>query len=146
MGFVRKERIKEYLENINRQVEDLKNFSVPDKEFFQQRANVERTKAIKYSLACAIEDICHIALHISVALNLCKVRDSAAEAIVALGEGGILPKEFAQTIKQMPAFRNRLIHDYLPNEFDSERLWEALAHLEDFNKFSQYILDWLNKE
>jgi len=38
--------------------------------------------------------------------------------------------------------RKERIKEY--NELDSERLWEALAHLEDFNKFSQYILDWLN--
>jgi len=35
----------------------------------------------------------------------------------------------------MPAFRNRIIHDYLPNEFDAARLFECLQNLDDFNIF-----------
>jgi len=36
---------------------------------------------------------------------------------MSLAEVGILPKEFAEKIKEMPYFRNEIIHDYLPNEF-----------------------------
>jgi len=43
----------------------------------------------------------------------------------------------------MPAFRNRIIHDYLPNEFDAIRLFESVQGLDDFKKFSKHILDWL---
>jgi len=39
---------------------------------------------------------------------------------VALSDARILPKIFAGKIKGMPAFRNRIIHDYLPNEFDAQ--------------------------
>jgi uncharacterized protein YutE (UPF0331/DUF86 family) len=39
------------------------------------------------------------------------VRESESEAILALSEAGILPKEFGEKIKGMPAFRNRIIHD-----------------------------------
>jgi hypothetical protein len=56
---------------------------------------------------------------------------------------GILPGEFAEKIKGMPAFRNRIIHDYLPNEFDALKLFETLQTLDDFKAFSKYILAWL---
>lgn len=46
----------------------------------------------------------------------------------------------------MPSFRNRIIDDYLPNEFDAVKLYESLQNLEDFNKFARYILEWILKK
>jgi uncharacterized protein YutE (UPF0331/DUF86 family) len=140
---VRKGRMLEYLDNIKKQIEDIKSISVPSKDFFLEKLNTIQTKAIKYSLACAIQDVTRVCVHIVSALSLWKARESESEAILALSDAGILPKEFAEKIKGMPAFRNRIIHDYLPNEFDAIRLFESLQGLDDFRKFSKYILDWL---
>jgi hypothetical protein len=38
-GFVRKDRIIEYLDNIERQVEDIKSIPVSNKDFFLDRGN-----------------------------------------------------------------------------------------------------------
>jgi len=84
-------------------------------------------------------------IHIASALSLWKVRESESEAIFALSEAKIIPYELAEKIKGMPSFRNRIIHDYLPNEFDAEKLFEALAGLDDFKKFSNYVLEWLSE-
>ena len=140
---VRKERIFEYLDKIVRQVEDIQSIKVLSKEFFLDQGKTIQIKAIKYSLACAIQDVSRVCAHIASALSLWKVRESESEAILALSDAGILPKEFAEKIKGMPAFRNRIIHDYLPNEFDAIRLFETLQTLDDFKKFSKYILNWL---
>jgi len=140
---VRKERILEYLNNIKKQIEDIKSIPVPSKDFFLEITNTLQTNAIKYSLACAIQDVTRICVHIVSALSLWKARESESEAILALSDAGILPKEFVEKIKGMPAFRNRIIHDYLPNEFDAIRLFESLQGLDDFRKFSKYVLDWL---
>ena len=143
---VRKERILEYLDNIEKQIEDIKSISVLSEDFFLEKTNTIQTKAIKYSLACAIQDVTRVCVHIVSALSLWKARESESEAILALSDAGILPKEFADKIKGMPAFRNRIIHDYLPNEFDAIRLFESLQGLDDFKKFSKYILDWLESK
>ncbi len=140
---VRKERILEYLDNTRKQIEDIRSIPVPSKDFFLEKTNTIQTKAIKYSLACAIQDVTRVCVHIVSALSLWKARESESEAILALSDAGVLPKEFAEKIKGMPAFRNRIIHDYLPNEFDAIRLFESLQGLDDFIKFSKYILDWL---
>ena len=140
---VRKERILEYLNNIKKQIEDIKSIPVPSKDFFLEKTNTIQTKAIKYSLACAIQDVTRVCVHIVSALSLWKARESESEAILALSDAGILPREFVEKIKGMPAFRNRIIHDYLPNEFDAIRLFEALRGLDDFRMFSKHILDWL---
>jgi uncharacterized protein YutE (UPF0331/DUF86 family) len=144
MELIRKDRILAYLDNIGRQMEDIRSIPVSNKDFFLDKKNSIQIKAIKYSLACAIQDVARICAHLASALSLWKVRESEAEAIVSLGEAGILPKEFADKIKGMPAFRNRIIHDYLPNEFDAERLLDNLQNLDDFRKFSKYILEWIS--
>lgn len=141
--FVRKERIIEYLDNIERQIEDIRSIPVPGKSFFLEKKNTIQIKAIKYSLACAIQDLTRISVHLASALSLWRARESEAEAILALTEVGILPVEFAEKIKGIPAFRNRIIHDYLPNEFDAEKLFESIQNLDDFAQFSRYILRWI---
>src|SRR4030042_2049035 len=143
---VRKDRIIEYLDNIERQIEDIRSIPILSKEFFMDRKNSIQIKAIKYSLACSIQDVTRISVHIASALSLWKVRESEAEAILALSDARIIPKELAEEIKGMPAFRNRIIHDYLPNEFDAARLFESLGLLDDFKKFSKYILKWISKD
>ncbi len=140
---LRKERILEYLDNMVRQLEDIRSIPVSSPEFFLKKENAIPIKAIKFSLACAIQDVTRVCAHIASALSLWKVRESESEAIVALGEAGILPKDFAEKIKKMPAFRNRIVHDYLPNELDARRLFESLQELKDFETFSRLILSWL---
>ena len=141
---VRKDRVIAYLDNIQKQIDDIRSIPVSSKDFFLNKKNSIQVKAIKYSLACAIQDITRISVHIASALSLWKVRESEAEAILALSEAKIIPKEFAEKIKGMPAFRNRIIHDYLPNEFDAVRLFENLQSLDDFKKFSKYIMEWIS--
>ncbi|NWF92351.1 MAG: DUF86 domain-containing protein [Syntrophaceae bacterium] len=141
---VRKDRIIQYLDNIERQIEDIRAIPVADKDFFLDRKNSIQIKAVKYSLACAIQDIMRISVHIASALSLWRVRESETEAILALAEAKIIPDEFAEKIKGMPAFRNRIIHDYLPNEFDAVKLFESLQNLDDFRKFSRHILEWIS--
>lgn len=143
---VRKERIIEYLENIERQIEDIQSIPVSSKAFFLDRKNAIPIKAIKYSFSCAIQDVTRISVHIASALSLWRARESEAEAISALSEAGIVPQEFAEKINGMPAFRNRIIHDYLPNEFDAEKLFENLQNLDDFRKFSKYISEWITRK
>ena len=143
--FVRKDRIIEYLDNIERQIEDIKSIPVSSKDFFLDIKNSIQIKAIKYSLACAIQDVTRISIHIASALSLWIVRESETEAILALSDLAILPKAFAEKIKGMPAFRNRIIHDYLPNEFDAAKLFENLQSLDDFKEFSKYIIEWISK-
>jgi uncharacterized protein YutE (UPF0331/DUF86 family) len=142
---IRKDRIIEFLDNIERQVEDIKSIPVSNKDFFLDKKNSIQIKAIKYSLACAIQDLTRICVHLASALSLWKVRESEAEAILSLAEAEIIPKEFADKIKGIPAFRNRIVHDYLPNEFDAVKLFESLQNLDDFREFSKYILEWISE-
>ena len=132
---VRKERIIEYLDNIERQVEDIKSIRVPNKNFFLDRKNTVQIKAVKCSLACAAQGVTKICAYLASALSLWKVRESETEAILSLAEAEIIPKEFVDKIKGMPSFRNRILHDYLSNEFDAMKLYESLQNLDHFKSF-----------
>jgi uncharacterized protein YutE (UPF0331/DUF86 family) len=143
---VRKDRIIEYLDNIERQIGDIKSIPVSNKDFFLDKKNSIPIKAVKYSLACAIQGVTRICVHIASALSLWRVRESETEAILALSEAEIIPKEFAEKIKGMPAFGNRIIRNYLPNEFDAVKLYESIQRLDDFRRFSKYILARISKD
>lgn len=144
--YIRKDRVDEYLANLTRQLERLEKLPVPGIESLADENNFERVQAIKFSLACAIQDVSRIALHITTALGIARVSDNEAESILALGKDGIIPQDFAEEIKGMPSFRNRLIHDYLSTEFDVKRLYENLQRLDDFRKFASYITEWMEAE
>lgn len=137
-----KQKVLQYLDNIERQLEDLENMPVPDPEFLLLRNHFERTKAIKYSLLVAIADIIHVSSHIVAALGLGKPKD-ASGAVLLLGNAEILPLPFARQIVGMVNFRNKLVHEYLPSEFEAQRLYENLSHLNDFRQFSSFIRQFL---
>ena len=135
-------KVNKYLDDIERQLEDLAMMPVPDAAFFTQRKNFERTKAIKYTLLVAIEDVIHISAHLVAALGLNKPK-AASDSISLLGRNGIIPDAFAQKIVGMVNFRNKLAHEYLPDEFEADRLYDSLHELDDFRTFSRYVVRYL---
>ena len=90
-------KVNTYLDDMERQLEDLAMMPVPDADFFTQRKNFERTKAIKYTLLVIIEDVIHISAHLIAALGLGKPK-TASDSIILLGKNGIIPDAFAQKI------------------------------------------------
>jgi uncharacterized protein YutE (UPF0331/DUF86 family) len=143
---VDKLRINEYLEDISQQLKDLKKLAIPNVDYLLNGKNFERRKAVERSLELAIQGVIHISCHLCAALGLKRLTDDAADAIIALGQENIIPLDFAKEIRGMVGFRNRLIHEYLPSEFDPHKLYENLQRLDDFRKFSHYIVDFLEKQ
>lgn len=140
------ERINEYLNSINEQIRDIEKMPVPNVEFLLDETNFERRKAIERSIELAIQDVINISSHICAALGLERVTDDAADTILALGRNDIIPDEFAERIRVMVGFRNRLAHEYLPSEFDVTRLYENSQSLNDFSAFSKYIVEFLESQ
>ncbi|MBL7075024.1 DUF86 domain-containing protein [candidate division KSB1 bacterium] len=65
------------------------------------------------------------------------------EAILRLGEHGVIPMDFAERISGMVNFRNILIHAYL--KIDENIVYEHLTTIEDFRVFQKHILEYLKK-
>lgn len=90
----------------------------------------------EHHLRRALEGILTISTHILSRLPV-KTKDYQ-EVIVALGEQGVVPKEFAERNKKLAGYRNRLVHMYLevsPNELHAV----ILEHQKDIAAFCGYF-------
>lgn len=65
------------------------------------------------------------------------------EAILRLGELGVLDAEFARNFAPVAGFRNVLAHEYL--EVDWKRVHERMQDLGDFRRFAEAIRLWVRK-
>jgi uncharacterized protein YutE (UPF0331/DUF86 family) len=65
------------------------------------------------------------------------------EAIVRLGESGILTLEFARKLAPLAGFRNILVHDYLDLNWDE--VYKNLHQLQDISKFMNQVKSWMKK-
>ncbi len=62
-----------------------------------------------------------------------------------LGQNGIISPEFSKQIKGMAGYRNRLVHEYF--HITSEELYNLInTRLEDFEQFSKFLVEFLEKE
>ncbi|MEK6715279.1 MAG: DUF86 domain-containing protein [Candidatus Omnitrophota bacterium] len=131
-----KERLKEIDENI-KILSDLKKMSL--KSFI---SDVKTCKAaercLEVSIQCVI-DICH---HIIAARNWPRPKDSR-EAIITIGQRGIIPLTFSKRIQPMAGLRNILVHEYI--KVDPVIIYKHLRRLADFRKFQKYIIIYLQK-
>jgi uncharacterized protein YutE (UPF0331/DUF86 family) len=63
------------------------------------------------------------------------------DAIVRMGELGVLPAEFARDLAPLAGFRNILVHDYL--DVDWDEVYRTLHRLEELERFAEFIQRWL---
>lgn len=101
-----------------------------------------RLYAVEHALQVAIESVLDIGSHIIAAENWRRPTEYA-DIIRVLGQKGVLPPEFTARIVGMAGLRNVLVHEYA--DVDLDRLSDALARLEDFTAFSDYVLAYLTR-
>jgi uncharacterized protein YutE (UPF0331/DUF86 family) len=136
-----KEKASKKLESLSEYVGYLKNYQRYTIDDLRNdptlRGAVERY--LHLSAECVI-DIAEIMIS---ELGLRKPEEYR-ESIDILGEAGIIPDEFAYYFSPVAGFRNILVHEYAKID-----LSEVHRHLQkdlgDFEKFSKYIIDYLNK-
>jgi len=128
--------IKEIQESVER-LKKLKKLSL--EEFLSDKDNYA---ICEHHLRRALEGVLSLTTHILSRLPITKPKDYT-EALIKLGEAEIIPVEFAQKIKGMAGYRNRLVHLYW--EVSPEEIYGKLQEIEDFEKFCEYILKYLKK-
>jgi uncharacterized protein YutE (UPF0331/DUF86 family) len=100
------------------------------------RADPDTLWAIERGLQLCAQNALDIATHLTASAG----RDTPdyASAIDALGELGVLPRDFARRFRGIAGFRNVLVHGYLA--VDPGRLHELLnAGLDDFAAFAGHV-------
>ena len=63
------------------------------------------------------------------------------EAILRLGELGVLPVDFARRLAPMAGLRNVLVHEYV--RLDWERVYASLQGIGDLERFGRCVRAWL---
>lgn len=100
--------------------------------------------AIERNLQVAIECVLDIGNHI-IAEKGFESPDDNEDIIRILGNEGIVPSDFAESIKGIAGFRNILVHEY--TGIDYGLLYNYLVNrLDDFRGFARYISAYLEKE
>jgi uncharacterized protein YutE (UPF0331/DUF86 family) len=63
------------------------------------------------------------------------------DAILSMGELGVLPTDFARHLAPLAGFRNILVHEYLSVDWDE--VYRVLHRLEDLERFAELTRRWL---
>lgn len=116
--------------------------------------NFRNLKLEKFIKDEAVQDQVERNLHISIQICLdigshiistmgLKPPENYSDIFEILGEEKILPKDFSRKIKGMAGLRNILVHDYI--KVDKELIHEHLKKIDDFKKFAEYIVKFINK-
>lgn len=130
--------IEKRLDELNERLARLYPLQSKSRADFDQepylRDIVERN--LEIAAQCCI-DICHriIALEQAVKPN------DYYDAILRMGELGVLPPVFAHQLAPIAGFRNILIHEYLKVDWDI--VYGSLQDLGDLEQFSVLIQRWL---
>jgi len=108
------------------------------KEFL---SDADKVASAKYNFIVAIEAAIDIASHI-IAKNALRAPLDYADTFAVLAEAGCYSSDFAQELKDMARFRNRLVHLYW--EVSDERVYEFLQNkLNDLTLFLQKIFTFI---
>ena len=139
---IRREVIEKHLRDMTCMVTELERHRGKSPEELQGNSTV--LLAVEHALQRAIQNLLDICLHMLSGSGV-NEWDDYRGAILKLGEIGIVPKEFAETIGDMAGMRNILVHGYI--DVEVEKMVSLLENrLEDFRRFAGYILEFLEKE
>lgn len=101
------------------------------------KKNSERQYAVMHLLQLSIEACLSLANHI-IAREHLGIPQNYQDSFKLLEKAGILPSDFAEEMKKMARFRNRLVHIYW--EIDVEQLYTIMTEkLSDFKTFVKHI-------
>ena len=102
----------------------------------------DKVGSAKYHFIVAIESCIDMCNHI-IAQNGLRVPEDYADTFRVMAEAGALENGFAQQLRNMAKFRNRLVHLYW--EVDDRQLYEILQNrLDHFKTFLDRLSTFLN--
>ena len=66
------------------------------------------------------------------------------EAILRMGELGVVPPGFARALAPLAGFRNILVHEYLSVDWDE--VYRMLYRVQDLERFGELVRSWLTRK
>ena len=125
--------------------EELSELNKLGEEPFESFARGVGFKLAQYHLHRALEGVFHIASHLLARVPGGAKTSTYKEMAIALGEKGILPKNFAeQKLVKMAGYRNRLVHFYA--QITPQEIYDLIQDdLDDFEVFLSGVKKVLKK-
>ena len=133
--------IERRLEKLSDCLKKLKPFESKDKKELLEDPYLQ--DIIERNLEVIAQSVIDIANRIISIEDLEKPLDYY-DAIMRLGEAGILAPEFAKKLAPIAGFRNILVHDYL--DIDWDEVYNNLHQLNDISEFMKRIKDWIKSK
>ena len=65
------------------------------------------------------------------------------DAILRMGELGVVPPGFARALAPLAGFRNILVHEYLAVDWDE--VYRMLHRVQDLERFGELVRSWLTR-
>jgi uncharacterized protein YutE (UPF0331/DUF86 family) len=132
---VDKPKLDQLLSNLRQYAGVLRGLADASRETFL--GSPDKVGNAKYHFVIAIECCIDIANHIIASENYRFPKDNA-DSFTALEEYGVVDARFAEDLRAMARFRNRLVHLY--GEIDDGRVYEYLqSSLSDLERFARTI-------
>ncbi len=95
---------------------------------------------VERNLQVAAQCVIDIA-HRIIALEEAEKPRDYYEAILRLGELGVLPPAFARDLSPLAGFRNVLVHEYVALDWDE--VFRSLQKIDDLTRFLELARRWL---
>ena len=137
------DKMAKLVSELRTSVKRLRHLSkLPQNDFV---ADPDKIGSAKYHFIVAIESCIDMSNHV-IARNGFRVPEDYGDTFRVMAEARVLDNGFAQELRNMAKFRNRLVHLYW--EVDDKQIYEILrTRLDDFKKFLNSLsrfLGWGN--
>ena len=130
------------LDIIKNSLKRLREISQLSREEF--KGNEDYFAIAEHHLRRALEATLDIGRHICIKDDIGQPQDYR-DIFDKLNSGGVLDSKFAERIRGMAGYRNRLVHVY--NEVSKEEIYQLLQdRLEDFEIFADKIMDYTESQ
>lgn len=138
---VNREKILEKTDLIYKSLQRLKELvTLTESRFYE---NPDNFAIAEHHLRRSLESLFDIGRHIMAKKGLGHPTDYRS-IITAMAGEGVIPVEFADKVKGMAGYRNRLVHGYA--EVTSAEMYNLISNrLNDFELFCKYVLLYLDR-
>lgn len=137
-----KRQLERQLDLLKEQHELLKQWqSIPKEEFLKDPM---KNRAVLHTLQLAIEGCINIGNQIVSQLKLGKPKEYV-EVIELLAQNKVIERSFANELKKMVRFRNRIVHIYW--DIDLEEVYKIFQErIDDFERFEKAVLHFVAQQ
>lgn len=137
---INKDLVVKKLEFLNRHLSAIERMEFNEQKFVEDE---DIHDLITFRLQQTVETSIDIANHLINSLNLPR-KETAKDALVFLGQQGIISKKLAPIMGKAADFRNRVVHGY--NNFDYRVFYKDYKKdVKDLRRFGKEIFKFLEK-